>query len=504
MFKIVDCGSQLTQNIARRTRELGVYTEIVPYHDAGRITRDDLEGLIISGGQFSVFDNDAPNYPLSVFELEVPVLGICYGQQSIAKMFGGSVIQSKNREYGGTHVKITDTSKLFGGINGSSFKVWMSHGDIVEIVPIGFTVTSKSENGHVSSMEKGNIYTVQFHPEVDHTEYGRRILDNFVSICNAQKSWDPSKDYDRIVNEVKDKLTGRIGVGGISGGVDSTTASVLVGSLVENYQPIFVDNGLLRINEASQVMASLKHFGLNVNHVDASDRFLKKLKGIVDPDEKRRIIGHEFVSIFEEESKRIEGADYLLQGTLYPDVVESVPVYGSSDKIKRHHNVGGLPDKMGLQVYEPFRRLFKDEVRKIAGEKLNIPEDIVWRHPFPGPGLAIRIKGEVTKDKLNILRNADDIFIGELKERGLYRKINQAFVGLGGGKSVGVMGDAGTYEYDAFLRAVITDDFMTSDIYRFSWDDLQSISNRIVNEVSGVNRIFYDSTQKPPATIEWE
>lgn len=506
MIKIIDCGSQLTQNIARRVRELGVFSEIIPYNKPlSEIFTDGLEGLIISGGQYSVYDNNAPIYSSEILERGIPVLGICYGQQSIAHLLGGKVTPTKNREYGATKVQLLEDTLLFKEINEREINVWMSHGDIVEQVPEGFKITAKSQSRHISSMEKGNIYAVQFHPEVDNTNYGRKILDNFINICNAKKDWNPEKDYERIIANIKEETKGKIGVGGISGGVDSSTASVLVGNVAGNsYYPIFVDNGLLRLNEACEVRISLEPFGLNINYVDASERFLSKLRDITDPDEKRRIIGHEFIAVFEEEARKIKGASYLVQGTLYPDVIESVPVYGASSKIKRHHNVGGLPEKIGLNVVEPFRKMFKDEVRKIAEHKLGLPKEIVWRHPFPGPGLAVRIIGNITPRKLELVRKADAIFIEELKKKDLYYKISQAFAGLPGSKSIGVMGDEGTYQYIVGLRAVVTNDFMTADWYDFKKEDLTTITNRIINEVKGVNRVMYDTTQKPPGTIEWE
>ena len=507
MIKIIDCGSQLTQNIARRIRELGVFTEILPFHSSSNaIKSNDLEGIIISGGQFSVYDEGSPEYTREVFEMGVPILGICYGQQSIAYMFGGKVKPTENREYGKTIVKIKKESSLFKNIPDREFNVWMSHGDIVENVPSGFDIIALSENGHIASMQKGNIYAVQFHPEVDHTKYGRSILNNFIEICEAKRTWDPEKDYNRLVTDTKERLDGKVGIGGISGGVDSSTVSVLIGKLVgKHYHPIFVDNGLLRLNETKEVKEKLNPFDLNVHYVDASERFLFKLRGIVNPDKKRKIIGHEFINIFEEEARKIKGASYLVQGTLYPDVIESVPVYGASSKIKRHHNVGGLPEKMNLEVVEPFKHMFKDEVRKIAEHKLGMPKEIIFRHPFPGPGLAIRIvKSDVTLKKLNILRKADSIFIEEIKNRGLYYKISQAFAGLFNSQSTGVMGDGGTYESMIGLRAVVTDDFMTADWYDFNKEDLTAITNRIVNEVKGVNNVAYFTTQKPPATIEWE
>ncbi len=507
MIKIIDCGSQLTQNIARRIRELGVFAGIVPFHTSiDEIKEKDLEGIIISGGQFSVYDNGSPIYSKEIFNLGIPILGICYGQQSIAHLLGGKVSPTANREYGETRLTLNKLSRIFNGISSSEFNVWMSHGDVVEKLPEGFETIAVSQNGHIAAMQmtERKIYSVQFHPEVDHTENGILILSNFIDICNAQRNWSPEKEYGRIVDGLREKLRGKVGVGGISGGIDSSAASVLANQVAgENYHPIFVDNGLLRLNEAQRVRESLDRFKLNVIYINVASRFLEKLKGVEDPDEKRKIIGHEFIAVFEEEARKITGASYLIQGTLYPDVIESVSVYGSSSKIKRHHNVGGLPEKLGLEVIEPFRNLFKDEVRKIA-EQLGMPKDIVWRHPFPGPGLAVRIIGDVTSEKLRIVREADDIFISELMNKGLYYKISQAFAGLLGGRAIGVMGDAHIYEHMVGLRAVVTNDFMTADWYHFEKPFLTGVVNRIINEVKGVGRVLYDTCQKPPATIEWE
>lgn len=507
MITIVDCGSQLTQNIARRIREQGVFTEIVPFKTPwDKIKKSDLEGIVISGGQFSVYDKNAPMYDRQVLESGIPVLGICYGQQSIAHVLGGRVRQATTREYGITRVQLQNESPLFQGIAGPELSVLMSHGDVVEEMPLGFVALASSENGHIAAMQRGNIYAVQFHPEVDHTTSGRQILENFLQICNAARTWDPTRQYDRILEQVRAQTAGKVGVGGISGGVDSTTASVLVANAVGNsYHPIFVNNGMLRFGEAEEVMKSLRRLNIGVQYVNESQRFLDKLRGVTDPDKKRNLIGHEFIAVFKEAAARLGAAEYLVQGTLYPDVIESVPIYGASSKIKRHHNVGGLPDEMGLPLVEPFRDLFKDEVRAIAEHKLGLPREIVWRHPFPGPGLAIRIVGtDVTPEKLAILQQADHIFTQELRQRGLYDKISQAFAGLSDVKNVGVMGDEGTYQSEIRLRAVTTNDFMTADVFPFTPADLQAISSRIVNEVRGVNRVFYDTTQKPPATIEWE
>jgi GMP synthase (glutamine-hydrolysing) len=506
MITIIDCGSQLTQNIARRVRELGVESEIVPYHAGlSDVVKPGLEGLIISGGQFSVYDEGAPMYDKEFLAVGVPVLGICYGMQSIAHLCGGKVSASPKREYGSTKVRIVRESPLFDMVAETEFDVWMSHGDIVGEMPPCSEVLMRSANGHVAALNLGGIYAVQFHPEVDHTKYGRVMLSNFLDICGAKRTYDPDKRFDSIVEETAQKVKGKVGIGGISGGVDSTAASVLIHQVIGgDYHPFFVDNGLLRLGEAGEVRSSLERFIPDFCYVDASKDFLERLSGVSNPDAKRKIIGNYFIEVFEAEARNVDGASFLVQGTLYPDVIESVPIYGASSKIKRHHNVGGLPERLGLDIVEPFRGLFKDEVRKIASERLGLPDSVVWRHPFPGPGLAVRIIGEVTDKKLAILRQADHIFIEELKMRGLYRKVSQAFAVLNDSRSVGVMGDGGNYEGIVALRAVTTDDFMTSDVFRFDWDDIQGISNRIINEVKGVNRVVYDMTQKPPGTIEWE
>lgn len=505
MIKIIDCGSQLTQNIARRIRELGVFAEILPFYTSPTdIFKDKPDGIIISGGQFSVHDENSPIYAPEILSTAVPVLGICFGQQAIAYHLGGQVVSARDREYGETEIVLENESPLFSGVK-NKFQAWMSHGDIVEKPPHGFKITARSQNGFIAAMEKKNIFAVQFHPEVDHTEFGRIILDNFLKICNAQRIWNPEKEYECVMEETREMVRGKIGIGGISGGVDSTTLSVLLGKIAgDNYHPIFVDNGLLRMNEAAEVKSFLATFDLNVRYVDASVEFLEKLSGIADPDEKRKIIGHEFIRVFEEIAKGTPNVTYLAQGTLYPDVIESVPVYGSSSKIKRHHNVGGLPEKMNLEIVEPFRNMFKDEVRVIAEQKLGIHKEIVHRHPFPGPGLAVRIVGEITREKIELVRQADAIFLDELKRRNLYYKISQAFAVLTDIHSVGVMGDEGNYEGVIALRAITSNDFMTSDWFSFSKFDLTGIANRIINEVKCVNRVVYDITQKPPGTIEWE
>ena len=505
MIKIIDCGSQLTQNIARRIREQGVYSTIVTYKTPlKKILTDNPDGLIISGGQFSVYDKRSPLYDKKILDLKISILGICYGQQSIAYLLKGKVKPTKKREYGKTKISVKTNSPLFKGIKKKNFVVWMSHGDIVKKLPRGFKIIAESENKHIASIQKDNIYAVQFHPEVDHTQYGRMILKNFLDICQAKKDWNPKDFIKSTIKQIRGKVGDKTVIGGLSGGVDSSTASVLLAkALGKKFIPIFVNNGLLRQNEAEQVLKSLKPYVKNIHYVDASKRFLKKLKNVTDPDKKRKIIGHEFIYVFQETAKKIKNVKFLLQGTLYPDIIESVPIYGVSSKIKRHHNVGGLPKKMHLKLIEPFKELFKDEVRVIS-QKLGLPKEIVWRHPFPGPGLAIRIIGDVTEKKLKLLRAADQIYIEELKKRGLYYKIGQAFTVLTASKSVGVMGDEGSYQAIIGLRAATTSDFMTADWYDFKKDDLTEISNRIINEVKGVNRVVYDVTQKPPGTIEWE
>ena len=519
MIRIIDCGSQYTQNIARRVREHKVYAEIVPFHTIpSEIFKSDLEGIIISGGQYSVYEKGSPLYPKEILESPVPILGICYGQQSIAYLLGGKVEQTSNKEYGKTTLNVLAESPLFSSLPETQFTVWMSHGDVVTEAPSGFQIVAKSAAGHVASMQNThrNIYAVQFHPEVDHTTYGRKILDNFLKICNAQRTWNSAKQYETIVERISSQVEGKHGIGAVSGGGDSTTAAVLMNRIAgKSFYPIFVDTGLLRLNEAEEVKQRLGKLGIGLYFVDASQRFLSKLNSpssfspVVDSDKKRKIIGTTFIRVFEEESRKIEQRegikiDYLLQGTLYPDVIESVAVHGSSSTIKRHHNVGGLPEDLRHQLVEPFRGLFKDEVRKIALEELGIPEEVVWQHPFPGPGLAVRIIGAVTPEKLDIVRKADAIFMEELNQRGLCRKVSQAFAGVLDSKAVGVKGDKHVHEAIVALRAIVTRDFMTADAYPFELDDLQAISTRIMNEVPGVCRVFYDTSQKPPATVEWE
>ena len=504
MITIVDCGSQLTQNIKRRIQEQEVRAEIVPH----RASLDDIlsgspQGIIQSGGQASVYDDGPPLPDARIYAAGVPVLGICFGMQAMAHLLGGRVQAAKNREYGKTRIHLKD-SPLFTGIESKEITVWMSHGDIIEQVPPGFEVIAVSENGHPAAMQKGNLYAVQFHPEVDHTEYGRQMLQNFLAACNARQDWRQGDMAENIIAEVQRQAGENTVIGGVSGGVDSTTMSVLMHRAIgERYHALFIDNGLLRMEEREEVAGYLSALGINLHVTDASPRFLERLAGVDDPDLKRKIIGNEFIAVFEEEAARIGNIDYLCQGTLYPDVIESIPVHGASSRIKRHHNVGGLPERMRLKLIEPFRYLFKDEVRKIA-EQLGMPEEIVWRHPFPGPGLAVRIKGEVTAEKLALVRQADRIFISEMRQQGFYRQVSQAFAALSADQTVGVMGDGHTYQHACVLRAVVTRDFMTADSFYFPQEFEQRVTSRIVNEVKGINRVYWDKTQKPPGTIELE
>lgn len=495
MILILDCGSQLTQNIARRIRKLGVYAEIHP-HNVALSQVEDVEGIIISGGPQSIYDEFSPAIHSSILEKELPIFGICYGMHLLASMLGCSVKRASIREYGQTYI-YNAKGELFYNIS-SNFQVWMSHADVVEELAEGCIATAVSDH-HLAAFEnvEKRMYGVQFHPEVDHTQYGNVILDNFLHICGAEKTWS----YDRIREDVQEIIvsstTGKIGVGGVSGGIDSTLAAYLVSQECgKNFHPIFIDNGLLREGEAQDVSSRLEQLGMTVLFVDAREEFLKALTGVTHPDDKRRIIGHKFIEVFEREAGNIPGVSYLLQGTLYPDVIESTG-------IKRHHNVGGLPEKMNLKVVEPFRFLFKDEIREMAINNSPLKYEDIYRHPFPGPGLAVRIAGEITPKKLAILRKADYIYIEELRKRNLYYNISQAGAILTNADSVGVMGDGHSTASVIALRAVVTTDFMTADWYDFQKEDLQAIANRIINEVPGVNRVVYDVTQKPPGTIEW-
>lgn len=505
---IIDFGSQFTQLITRRVREANVYSEIHSH----KITLQEVEkfnpvGIILSGGPMSVYDSDAPDIDDEILKIKVPILGICYGLQIITKKLGGKVEPAKDREYGRASLNIVKTSPLFLEVMPSS-QVWMSHGDYLTALPAGFNVIARSDHSPIAaaSNEDKKIYGVQFHPEVVHTIEGKKIISNFLfEVCNCKGEWTPHNFIDSNIKEIKEKVGNAKVICALSGGVDSTVAAVLVKKAIgDNLTCIHIDTGLMRKNESREIGEIFdKKLNLNHIHIDASELFLNRLKNISDPEQKRRIIGNTFIEVFEQEAKKIDGAEFLVQGTLYPDVIESVSVKGASVTIKTHHNVGGLPEKMKLKLIEPFRTLFKDEVRNV-GRELNIPDEFIARHPFPGPGLAVRILGPVDQEKLEILREADDIFIKSIIEAGIYNNIWQAFAVLLPVQSVGVMGDARTYEYVLALRAVTSVDGMTADWYNFKHDFLSNVSNKIINKVRGVNRVVYDISSKPPATIEWE
>ena len=503
---ILDFGSQYNQLIARRIRELGVYSEVVPFNTTlDEIIEKKPAGIILSGGPSSVNAEDAHLVDKNIFEIGIPILGICYGMQLTAHLLGGTVKKGTKGEYGKANFEITKSNSVLSGISRNS-TVWMSHFDEVETVPEGFEISGKSDVVAAMANEKKNIFTLQFHPEVSHTEEGAKMIENFVfNVCKAEKNWKLTNYIDKTVSEIREKVGNDKVILGLSGGVDSSVAAVLIHKAIgDQLTCIFVDTGLLRKNEGKKVMENYgEHFKMNIIMVEASERFLSKLTGISDPEQKRKIIGNEFVYVFDEESQKLEGVKFLAQGTIYPDVIESQSVKGPSAVIKSHHNVGGLPEEMKLELLEPLRELFKDEVRKV-GEELGIPHHLVHRHPFPGPGLGIRILGEVDEEKVKILQEADDIFIEELYKNNLYEKVSQAFVVLLPVKSVGVMGDERTYEYTAAVRSANTTDFMTATWSRLPYEFLDTVSSRIINEVRGINRVVYDISSKPPATIEWE
>lgn len=505
---ILDFGSQYTQLIARRIREFKVYSEIMPFNvSLDKIMHFGPKGIVLSGGPSSVYERGAPLPDRKIFELSTPILGICYGMQLMAHMLGGRVRKAQRREYGRAELIISKPSLLFKRVTKTS-TVWMSHGDRIEKIPKGFEKVAHTENSPAAAImdRKRNFYALQFHPEVAHTVYGKNILKGFVfDICGAKPTWTMRSFIETVREDIRDRVGKSRVVCGISGGVDSSVTAVLVHKAIgNNLTCIFVDNGVLRAGEAIKVEETLKrHFHMRIKYVDASERFLKRLKGIIDPEKKRKIIGNEFIRVFEEEAKKIRNVGFLAQGTLYPDVIESVSFKGPSATIKSHHNVGGLLKRMRLKLVEPLRELFKDEVR-LLGKELKMPEEIINRHPFPGPGLAIRIIGEVTKPRLEILRKADTIILEEIKRAGIYGDIWQAFAVLLPVKSVGVMGDERTYENVIAIRAVTSQDGMTADWAKIKPDILALISNRIINEVRGVNRVVYDISSKPPSTIEWE
>ena len=503
---IIDFGSQYTQLIARRIRELFIYCEISPFNNLPS-DMDQFKAVVLSGSPFSVNQIDSPDIDLKMILGSKPVIAICYGAQLVAKKFNGSVKNSNSREYGRANLSFIDQGcSLFEGININN-QVWMSHGDTISKLPSGAKViaSTNSVSNAAYSIEEYNLYALQFHPEVFHTENGLKIFENFfIKELNFIQEWNPESFIDRSVDYLKSKLKNDKVILGLSGGVDSSVASVLLDKAIgDNLYCVFVNNGLLRKGEFDEVLKQYEGMGLNVKGVDSSDLFINALKGVSDPEKKRKIIGNIFVEVFEQESKKIEDAKWLAQGTIYPDVIESISVKGPSATIKSHHNVGGLPEKMNLKVVEPLKMLFKDEVRKI-GNSLNMSKDILNRHPFPGPGLGIRILGEVNYESIRLIQEADKIYIDGLKEWDLYDKIWQAGSILLPVKSVGVMGDERTYERCVALRAVVSTDGMTADWYEFPNDFLKEVSNNIINKVSGINRVVYDISSKPPATIEWE
>ncbi|KAF0372795.1 glutamine-hydrolyzing GMP synthase [Pediococcus acidilactici] len=504
---VLDFGSQYNQLITRRIREFGVYSELLSHKiTAEEIKQINPKGIIFSGGPNSVYDDDAFRVDPEIYQLGIPILGICYGMQLMAYNLGGRVESADNREYGHADINVTDDqAALFKGLPATQ-TVWMSHGDLVREVPAGFKTVATSANCPIASMadDDRKFYGVQFHAEVRNTQYGNDILRHFAfDVCQAQANWSMNDFIDMQVEKIREEVGDRKVLLGLSGGVDSSVVGVLLNKAIgDQLVCIFVDHGLLRKGEAKQVMDSLEgKFGLNIIKVDAQDRFLSKLAGVTDPEQKRKIIGNEFIEVFNDEAQKLKGIDFLAQGTLYTDVIESGT--DTAQTIKSHHNVGGLPEDMHFELIEPLRTLFKDEARDL-GEKLGMPEDLVWRQPFPGPGLGIRVLGEITEDKLQIVRDSDLILREEIKNAGLDRDIWQYFTVLPGIRSVGVMGDGRTYDYTVGIRAVNSIDGMTADFARIPWDVLQKISVRIVNEVDHVNRVVYDITSKPPATVEWE
>lgn len=502
---IIDYGSQYNQLISRRIREMSIYSEIVPYNEK-IIIDEDVKGIILSGGPSSVYDVSAPDLNEDIFKYNVPILGICYGMQLIMQSFKGVVKPADKREYGKSLITMIESSPLNRNLSKES-TVWMSHSDHVTKIPSGFEIVAVTDASIAiaHNLDK-QIYTVQFHPEVTHTEEGTALLKNFVvDICHAKQEWNLEDFIIRTIKSIRNTVKNDQVILGLSGGVDSSVAAAILHKAIgKQLTCIFVDTGLLRLNEAKEVMGGYHGMPfLNVIKIDAEDRFLNALKNVSDPETKRKIIGKEFFEVFESAKTEFKDAKFLAQGTIYPDIIESKSIYGPSATIKSHHNVGGVPKNHTFKILEPLKELFKDEVRKV-GVAIGLSKELVYRHPFPGPGLGIRIIGEITKEKVNILQKADYIFIEELKKNNLYHKVSQAFVTLLPVKTVGVMGDQRTYEYLASLRSVNTTDFMTAHVSRIPYDFLELVSTRIINEVKGINRLTYDITSKPPGTIEWE
>jgi len=505
---VLDFGSQYTQLIARRIRDHRVYSVVHPFDlSVAKIRELAPTAIVLSGGPESVYSESAPYCSREIFDLGIPILGICYGMQLTAFLLDGKVEAAAEREYGRAEVDVIADSPLLNGTPAHQ-RVWASHGDRIIEPPPGFRVTASSANAPIAGFEdrERGCYCIQFHPEVTHTEAGTQIIRNFLfDIAHCEPSWDLGDYRRRKVEEIRQQVGDRHVIAAVSGGVDSSVAALLIAEAIGNQlTAIFVDNGVLRKHEPMQVVSRLSEgLGMHIVAVDARERFYRRLAGIEEPEIKRKRIGNEFIAVFEEEAKRIPNVEFLVQGTLYPDVIESVSIKGPSAVIKTHHNVGGLPEKMGLKLIEPVRELFKDEVRRL-GIELGLEEEFVWRHPFPGPGLAVRILGEVNAERVEVLQNADEIVIDEIRKAGLYREIAQAFAVLLPVKSVGVMGDERTYENVLAIRAVSTTDFMTADWYRMPHEVLDRMARRLVNEVRGINRVVYDVSSKPPSTIEWE